>query len=57
MSTIQRRKKMSSTDKKILKRSELEDLIQKFVTEHNLDAQWGKEYEGVCSINFSVDDE
>ena len=52
-----RRKKMSSTDKKILKRSELEDLIQKFVTEHNLDAQWGKEYEGVCSINFSVDDE
>ena len=38
----------------ILPRLELEDLVQKFVAQHNLNAYWGKDYEGVCTINFSV---
>lgn len=42
---------------KILPRLELEALVQKFVAQHNLDAYWGKDYEGVCTINFSVEED
>tara|TARA_R110002072_G_scaffold44744_3_gene124830 strand:+ start:1010 stop:1195 length:186 start_codon:yes stop_codon:yes gene_type:complete len=42
---------------KILPREDLEKLVRKFVSDNNLHAQHGKDYEGVHVVHFLVDDD
>ena len=48
---------MTNTEYKIYTRSELEKLITDFVIEHNLDAQFVQQTEGLTYVRFVVEED
>lgn len=48
---------MTNTEYRIYTRSELEKLITDFVIEHNLDAQFVQQTEGLTYVRFVVEED